>query len=320
MKKEMSEALLYRFVAGQTTEEEADRIALWLDEDPVEHQKTLDRVFKLRMLSHIVPDVPAASSRRGKVRRIGRAGFVRYTAGIAAALLVGLVINYFVFSRRESRIAELATTIEAPAGQHIRFRLNDGSVIDLDSGGSITYPAIFTGDERRVKLSGRAMFDVAPDAKNPFVVETFACEVRVLGTRFDVIADEEDNEFSTALFEGRVAVSNLSAGEEIVMEPETVVNLLGGRLVKSRMEGMDDYLWPEGIISVGGVPFDEVKERLERAFGVRIEVARPTEPVIKYARLKIRVSDGIDYAMGILSLKSDFTYEYDSSENIVTIK
>ncbi len=97
-------------------------------------------------------------------------------------------------------------------------------------------------------------------------------------------------------------------------------SLRDGRLVTDKIKGMDDYLWPEGVISVGGLPFDRLAEKIEKSYNVRIVLERETPPVIKYTKLKIRISDGVDHAMRILSLASDFDYEYDTSENTIRIK
>ena len=58
-----------------------------------------------------------------------------------------------------------------------------------------------------MEIDGEARFEVVHDAKHPFIVRTYACDVEVLGTKFNnVVAEEENGLFSTALFEGRVAV------------------------------------------------------------------------------------------------------------------
>ena len=73
--------------------------------------------------------------------------------------------------------------------------------------------------ERRVKVAGEAMFDVEHDPAHPFVVETFACDVEVLGTKFDVMAEEREGLFSAALLRGSVKVTNrLTPGEQFVLD------------------------------------------------------------------------------------------------------
>ena len=155
--------------------------------------------------------------------------FRRYAAGIAAALLVGFAGNYAFFAHRLNGWAEQQTVIEAPAGQHVRISLNDGSEVDLNSG---------------------SRFDVSHNEKQPFVVETFAYDVQVLGTDFNVIADEAKGQFSTALFEGRVSIHNHRNSERIVMEPNTVVRLENGYLYVDKLESREEYFWTECILSV----------------------------------------------------------------------
>ena len=78
------------------------------------------------------------------------------------------------------------------------------------------------------KISGEAMFDVEHDPAHPFVVETFACDVEVLGTKFDVMAEEREGLFSAALLRGSVKVSNkLTAGEEFILQPNDDIRLGG---------------------------------------------------------------------------------------------
>lgn len=100
-------------------------------------------------------------------------------------MLVGFAGSYAFFAFRLNGWAQQQTVIEAPAGQHVRISLNDGSEVDLNSGSRLIYPSIFSGKERRVKLVGEARFDVSHNEKQPFIVETFAYDVRVLGTDFN---------------------------------------------------------------------------------------------------------------------------------------
>ena len=209
MKEEITNAQLFRFCAGETTVKENDRIAAWLDENPEEHQQRLNDVHSMYLVSILCDESEAKLPTR---RSAWATSFRRYAAGIAAALLVGFAGSYAFFAFRLNGWAQQQTVIEAPAGQHVRISLNDGSEVDLNSGSRLIYPSIFSGKERRVKLVGEARFDVSHNEKQPFIVETFAYDVRVLGTDFNVIADEAKGRFSTALFEGRVQPSDQRAG------------------------------------------------------------------------------------------------------------
>ena len=293
MKEEITNAQLFRFCAGETTVKENDRIAAWLDENPEEHQQRLNDVHSMYLVSILCDESEAKLPTR---RSAWATSFRRYAAGIAAALLVGFAGSYAFFAFRLNGWAQQQTVIEAPAGQHVRISLNDGSEVDLNSGSRLIYPSIFSGKERRVKLVGEARFDVSHNEKQPFIVETFAYDVRVLGTDFNVIADEAKGRFSTALFEGRVSVRNHRTSEQVVMEPNTVVRLENGYLYVDELENCDEYLWTEGILSFRNDSFDEVVEKLRKYYDVEIEIRCATLPKVAYGRLKIRISEGIEHA------------------------
>ncbi len=180
---------------------------------------------------------------------------------------------------------------------------------------------MFAGKERRVKVSGEAMFDVAHDARHPFVVETFACDVEVLGTKFDVVADEAESRFSASLLRGSVKVtSRLDPSEQYVLRPDESVHLVGGHLSRRILEDKEDFLWTDGIISIKGHDFGQLMERFERSFGVKIVVERERMPQIDYNHGKIRISDGVDSALRLLQMASDFTYVKDSENDVITIR
>lgn len=317
---EITDALLFRFFAGQTTNEETDALSAWCNENPEAHRKAIDRAHALYIVSTM--SEPAADDPvvHGRMIRVNWAKAVRYVSGIAAVLLLGFLGNYHYFSRKLDSWANRATVIDAPSGQHIHLTLNDGTSVHLNSGSRLTYPSIFAGKERRVRLEGEALFDVTHDAEQPFVVETFTCDVTVLGTRFNVIADESTREFSTALFEGRVSVVNTLNGERVQMFPNSMIELKDGHLVLDEMNDMDNYRWMEGVISLSGLSFDQVMRKLEKAYNVKFSLVRNAYPKIKYKNIKVRTSDGIEHALNILQKASDFTYEYDETGTVIIIR
>lgn len=104
------------------------------------------------------------------------------------------------------------------------------------------------------------------------------------------------------------------------MEPNTIVHLKNGHLRLSNLENQDNYLWTDGIISFSGDDFGQIIDKLRKYFDVEIEVQREELPAIKYKRLKVRTSEGIDHILRILQHSSDFTYEYNDLENKIIIK
>lgn len=99
------------------------------------------------------------------------------------------------------------------------IRLPDHTEVTLNRYSSLTYPERFKGDTREVQLQGEAYFEVAKDARHPFIVQAQEVNVKVLGTHFNVEAYQPDASIKTTLLEGRVAVNIPHTGEEMVLSP-----------------------------------------------------------------------------------------------------
>ena len=68
------------------------------------------------------------------------------------------------------------------------------------------------------------------------------------------------------------------------------------------------------------MPFDQLMQRFEKAYSIKITIDRNTLPEIDLQSGKIRVSDGIDYALHVLQQVADFTYSHDEEENEIVIR
>jgi ferric-dicitrate binding protein FerR (iron transport regulator) len=311
----MNDLLLYKYLRNETSEEEIVEVLDWLDASP-DNQKYFDRLNFIYISSK-----PAALSSSAKQPRpLGRS-ILRWSSAAAAVLLVCVGAGFWVANRTIDSKAGQLTTISVPKGQRINVTLNDGSDVWLNSGSTLQYPAIFSGKERRVKIDGEAIFNVKKDSgKSLFIVETFACDVRVLGTKFDVAAYRDENRFSVGLLEGSVCVQNREGGESIAMKPGEMARLVEGKLRLDGTVNEDNLLWVDGIVSITGLAFEEVMAAFEKYYNVKIIIERDNLPQIELQRGKIRISDGIDHALRTLQRGADFTYVNDSGGNTIIIK
>lgn len=317
MENENINGQLFRFFMGETTAEENDKIVAWIEENPAKRQKQFDEAHAVFLLSVMgeTPKLNESIPRKDRYFRI-----LKNTVNIAAALIVGFVGAYMFFDYSLSSIVKQEMILQAPQGQHIDVTLGDGSKIALNSGSKLVYPSVFYGHERRVKLYGEAHFDIAPNKKKPFIVETFAYDVKVLGTEFNVVAIEQENMFSTALFKGYVSILDHEDRQHLVLEPEQLVKLDNGGLKLMQLDDMDEYLWREGIISFKGNNFNDMIAKIKKYYNVNIELQCDEVPDVCFKRLKIRISDGVEHALRVLQIAANFDYEYNSDENKIIIK
>ncbi|MBX3239905.1 MAG: DUF4974 domain-containing protein [Chitinophagaceae bacterium] len=108
-------------------------------------------------------------------------------------------------------------TITTPRGGQYAVILSDGSRVWLNAASSLKFPASFIGSERKVELSGEGYFEITPHTlpggkKEPFNVTIQSASgnggtVEVLGTHFNVMAYDEEEQINTTLLEGAVKVN-----------------------------------------------------------------------------------------------------------------
>ena len=283
----MDDLLLQKYLRNETSEEELAEVLDWLDAS-TENQRYLDRLDYISNLNILAGEAQPRVSRR-TVSLWKRTA--QWSAAAAAALLVCAGVSHYLADRiLEYRTRDMMA-ITAPNGQSMSVTLSDGTTVWLNSGAKLEYPSIFSRKTRRVKISGEAMFEVKHDASRPFIVETFACDAEVLGTKFNILADARTADFSAALLEGRLKILNrLGGGESFILSPNEQIDLVDGHLKLNRITDPDDFRWVDGLMNLNTLSFGEVIRKFENYYGVRITIDNPEDmPVLKYHG-KIRVS------------------------------
>lgn len=309
VKMEVGTDMLARFFLCETTPAEEKAIVSWLDKDE-SHRKefdSMDAAFSASVLY---------GNTRTRKRRFFSTASGRFAIIAACVVLVtvlslvgGNIYSNYRFDKRAAQLVEMSV----PDGQRINVVLSDGTYVTLKSGASIQYPTIFGDKTRLVVLKGDAMFDVAHDAKHPFIVRAAGHMVQALGTKFTVSADDASSAFSASLLEGSILVSNIASGDSMVLEPGEKVTVRNGRMVKEMYASNDEEIWSDGIIVLDGQTFGEVMTRYEKAYGFNIIYRTDKMPQIR-CKGKIRVADGIEHSLAVLKKGGTrFNYEIDYS-------
>ncbi len=315
----MNDLLLLKFIKNETTEAEVVQVLDWLDANP-ENQRYLDELDFVSNAGILSEPVCTQAAAPNKVIPFWRK-IAGWSTGAAAVLAVCIGISYLFAREIADRNAQNnMTAITSPAGQRMSVTLSDGTLVWLNAGTKLEYPPVFPKKNRRVRVSGEAMFEVEHDAKRPFIVETFAYKAEVLGTKFNICADPEQSYFSASLLEGKLKVSSLDTEtESVLLLPDEMVESFNGRLTLNKMSDHDDFMWIDGLLNLDNIGFSDVMRKFEKYYGVRIVVMVPEIPQMKY-KGKIRVSDGVEYALKMLQLTSDFSYSRDDETNTIYIK
>jgi len=183
-------------------------------------------------------------------------------------------------------------------GEIATRELPDGSRIDLAARSEVA--VAYHRDWRLAHLSaGEVRFDVAPDARHPFEIETPLGHVRVLGTAFSVRLN--DNGLRVAVAHGRVAVwragqpadalpdSELGAGDAVYLPRN-------GELRRSRVAPDDVGAWRRGWLVFDGMPVDKAVERWNDYLATPLDI----EPQRALHRMTLTGSFPIDNPQAFL--------------------
>jgi ferric-dicitrate binding protein FerR (iron transport regulator) len=187
--KKLFESILDKFQVNQEGIE-------W---DLINQQKSKDKIQRV-MYDKMNPKVSGKSSQ----------SYMRQIARVAASLVLiaGLAYLFFTNSNtKQSESAPLMITKNTVHDQRSSITLSDGTVVHLNTNSSITFAENFTGNTRRLKLSGEAFFEVVRDEDLPFEVISGPVKTVVLGTSFNINAKDKNIEVSVA--SGKVAVSSM---------------------------------------------------------------------------------------------------------------
>lgn len=313
----MDKDILSRYLKCETSAEEEKAVLDWLEEDDA-HRCELDTMSDV--FTALVMHMPAKATEQKKLRFPLFRRIMHRVAAVAAVITLGLAIGHEVSDIKIEHLSQQMVAVEVPKGHRMNMTLPDGTEICLNAGSKLEYPTIFPKKNRHVKLSGEAVFNVTEDKERPFTVKTYTCDIKVLGTKFCVNADEANNRFTTLLMKGCVKIEHLVTGDaDIIMHPYDYVKLEGKSLTKYRVKHFDSVLWTNGVISLQDTSFEELLARFEKAYNINIIVQRDELPRL-HCRGKIHISDGIEHAMKILRWGAKFDYEYDASEATLIIK
>lgn len=313
----MNPELLQKYIAGNATEAEKQRVTKWIQENP-ENMREYMAQRKLHDMA-LWRTEPVAEENSRERKHFSLRGVCMEAAKIAAVLAIVLLGTHYWTGKHQVPEDKTWQSIYVPAGQRAELMLADGTKVWLNSRSTLTFPGSFKGNIRNVKLDGEGYFVVTKNVEQPFIVETNKCNVKVLGTEFNVMAYAADSVWETSLLEGAVEIlvpgSNNSG---MRLEPNMMASLKGNRLVKGRIKEADYFLWREGLLCFNDISVRDMIEKLKLYYGVDIVVNNTRILKNRYTG-KFRTKDGVEHVLKVLKLNNKFTYTKNDETNVITI-
>jgi transmembrane sensor len=266
--------LLEKYQAGHCTPEEEKLIEQWYasfegEEDGIHPLSAAQKsALEDKMLGQIRKRMQFPSGGKS----ISWSPFAK----MAAAALFLILFGYFAWYQiQQLRHEPDFLTVES-SGKIKKVILADGTLIWLKGSSRLQYPGAFAPDasERRVSLSGEALFEVAKNPQQPFLIECGKIQAKVLGTSFNIKQSAEKQQVEVAVLTGKVALSAAAPGQKqnhLVVNPmEQAVAGTDGFSVKKLASVSNYTLGTAYDMRFDETPVRDVLARISQKFDVEI--------------------------------------------------
>ncbi|MDT3401948.1 FecR family protein [Mucilaginibacter terrae] len=232
-------------------------------------------------------------------------GFIKKTAGVNIAKTSNGTITYTAYGTDTLALSQINTLITPRGGQY-HVRLSDGTEVLLNSESKLEFPVGFTGNERKVTLTGEAYFEVAKNKQKPFIVTTAGQDVQVLGTKFNISNFAEDGGPVTTLTEGSVKVS--SHNQTAILKP--------GQQSRAKVAGItvtdvdaDTYsAWKNGEFVFENESLDVIMHKLSRWYNFETDYSKLPQ---KSLYMKISRQVNLSEVLGMITTTSGIKFRID---------
>lgn len=175
-------------------------------------------------------------------------------------------------------------TISMPRGGKYQVILSDGTKVWLNAASSLSFPAVFGTKKRVVRLKGEAYFEVAKSnrlsivngkaiaERIPFIVETAAQSVEVLGTHFNISSYDEEVMTRTTLLEGSVRVSAIKGNIQQLLKPgqQALLNPAKGSIAVSAANLEEAIAWKNDIFMFEDEDIHSIMRKISRWYDVEV--------------------------------------------------
>jgi transmembrane sensor len=209
--------------------------------------------------------------------------------------------------------------------------LSDGSSVLLKPNSKLSYPKIFTGNTRKVFLSGEAFFEISKNPKKPFYVYANEIVTKVVGTSFRIKAYADLPNVEVIVRTGKVKVRSNpsitnSKGKEIILLPNQALRFTRQNLTFNKITDItqdESFVQTQGNIEqlsfeFTDIPVAQIFKTIEQAYLVNIDF--PLEK-LKNCHLTTSLNDQpLPEKLKIIckSIGNNTNYEMNGNQIIIT--
>jgi ferric-dicitrate binding protein FerR (iron transport regulator) len=177
-----------------------------------------------------------------------------------------------------------------PRGGQYQLILPDGSKVWLNAASSIRYPTAFTGNERKVEITGEVYFEIeklrnVSGQKIPFKVVIAPSPlgesrgaIEVLGTHFNINAYDDEASSKVTLLEGMVKVMKeqgaKNANDKVILNPgeQAVLTVDHSPLSIEHSPDLEQVMsWKNGFTAFKSADIKSIMRQVARWYDVDVK-------------------------------------------------
>lgn len=277
--------LIHQAISGQITADKQQELDAWLAADPA-HQEIYEEMAMAWAMAEMEDLPPIKVNTEVAYQRFAKATaeqpapvsetkirpmWTQRIGQIAAAiaLVLGAVWALQVFMASPAKSTQiLAQTARTSV------TLPDHSVVILNKGATLSYNNNF--DQRHVKLSGEAFFDVTKNPEKPFTIQTKNTQTKVLGTSFNVKTGTTETEVT--VFTGKVAFAALNKTDKpVILTPNEkgVYAISEKKLSKKVNQDLAQVYWQKQELSFEDYQLAALLPILENVYNIQFQLSSP---------------------------------------------
>ena len=247
-------------------------------------------------------------------RSLRRRFWLRISAVAASVTLLFGISNYISFHEGYKKLNSQMIEMVNPMGMRSSVVLSDGTKVILNAGTTLSYPAAFVSGQREVKVNGEAFFE------HPFIVSAENVKVKVLGTKFNVKAYDDDDNIEVTLAEGKVGVG-LDTKNLIQIMPGQQIKYMKAshRFIKREVRLQSYTAWVCGKFYFTNYPLEKIAKQLERSFNVRIQILGDDLRKAAFTGDFVR-GENIDQILRVMTANRPIRYEIEGDQITISKK
>jgi len=285
MKEELLNILILKHLKGTSSPEEKAQVEAWLKQNKKlnsAHYHQISRIFQAagevdfglntdtcvewEKLKAALSLAEAKTGREAKVVSMQKP--FSFLLKVAAVLVLTIGLGWFFKEQLFPGPGEMAKEFVVPKGKIETVTLADGSIIRLNADSKLTVAAGFNAKNRQLTLEGEGYFEVAKNAKIPFVIQTGNVKTTVVGTVFNLKAYPETESIRLTVIEGKVRFEKHNKGLLLEANKAAAYQKTTASFKEESFDKEKALGWQRGKLVFDNIPFSEAIRMIERRYNL----------------------------------------------------